>query len=222
MMKDLPETERPREKLLAKGAPVLSESELLAILLRTGRKHTSVQRLAEELIAKYGLSGLGGVSPRELSKFPGIGLAKAVTVIAGIELGKRLSCQAPQERIIVRCPQDAVNAVMPRLRYETKEHFMVIMLSTKNHILALPIISTGSLNASVVDPRDLFREAINHNAAGIILVHNHPSGDPTPSQEDIALTRKLVDGGKLLDVSVHDHIIIGDGKYVSLREKGII
>lgn len=222
MMKELPETERPREKMLEKGAKALSDAELLAILLRTGTKNVPVNRLAEQLLHKYELAGLANISPRELSNTAGIGMVKAVTVVAGIELGRRLSQKEPGERPIIRCPRDAADLMMPELRYQSKEHFVALLLSTKNHVIARAIISVGSLNASVVHPRELFREAISYSAAAVILVHNHPSGDPAPSQEDISLTRQLVDAGKLLAISVLDHVIIGDGKYVSFKELGII
>ncbi len=225
MIKELPQEERPREKMLRNGAQALSNAELLAILLRTGTKNDSVLRVAERLLKKYeelGVAALGSVVPQELSKIKGIGNVKAVTVVAAIELGKRLHGLASAERPIIRAPQDAADLLMARLRYEPKEHFLSVLLSTKNHVLATPTISIGSLNASIVHPRELFREAIHYSAAAIILVHNHPSGDPTPSQEDIMLTRKIVEAGKILEIHVLDHVIIGDNKYVSLKEKGII
>lgn len=222
MMKELPENERPREKMLQRGAQSLSEAELLAILLRTGMKNTPVKTLAEELITKYGVAGLGGLSPQELSQARGVGEVKAVTVLAGIELGRRLSVKSPEQRAVIRSPQDVADLLMPRLRYEHKEYFMALLLSTKNHVLAQPVISVGTLNASIVHPRELFREAINYSAASVILVHNHPSGDPQPSKEDIVLSQNLVQAGKVLSISVMDHVIIGDGKYVSLKEKGIL
>ncbi len=222
-VKDLPAAERPRELLLAKGPAALSNAALLAILLRTGTSRESVIRLAEQLLAKHGgLAGLGRLAPEEMSRLKGIGPAKAVTVAAAVELGKRLAALAGGERPVVRSPQDAADLVMPRLRFEKKELFVVLLLSTKNHVLAMPTLAVGTLSASVVDPRELFREAINHNAASVVLVHNHPSGDPAPSVEDIALTRKMTEAGRLLDISVLDHLIIGDGKYVSLKEKGIL
>ncbi len=224
-IKELPEDERPREKMLAKGCQSLSNAELLAILLRTGTKQDSAVRIAEKLLKKYGeigLGALGNMSPQEMSKVKGIGPVKAVTVAAAIELGKRLNSQAVIERPVIHSPQDAANLMMARLRYEAREHFIILLLSTKNHVLATPVISVGSLNASIVHPREVFREAINYSAAAVILVHNHPSGDPAPSQEDIAITKKLVEAGRLLDISVLDHVIIGDSKYVSLKEKGII
>ncbi|MPN14686.1 hypothetical protein SDC9_162013 [bioreactor metagenome] len=225
MLKELPLDERPREKMIAKGAAALSNAELLAILLRTGTKSDSVLRLAERLLKKHeelGLSGLAVLTPQEMSKVKGIGIAKAVSIVAAVEIGKRLASLIPGERPAIRSPLDAANYMMAKLRYEVKEHFIVILLSTKNHIIATPTISVGTLNASLVHPRELFKEAINYSAASVILVHNHPSGDPTPSKEDIELTQKLVKAGKLLDISVLDHVIIGDNKYVSLKEKGII
>ena len=223
MMKDLPLDERPREKMLVNGADNLSNAELIAILLRTGTSHESALRLAEQLLYKYqGLAGLGVLSPQEISHMHGIGIAKAVTIAAAIELGKRMSILPMGNRPVIRSPQDAADLMMPRLRYENKEHFIVLLLSTKNHVLAAPTISIGSLNASLVHPRELFRAAINNSAAAVILIHNHPSGDPSPSQEDISLTKRLLDAGRILDISVLDHVIIGDGKYVSFKEKGII
>ncbi len=223
MMKDLPLDERPREKMLVNGADNLSNAELIAILLRTGTSHESALRLAEQLLYKYqGLAGLGVLSPQEISHMHGIGIAKAVTIAAAIELGKRMSILPMGNRPVIRSPQDAADLMMPRLRYENKEHFIALLLSTKNHVLAAPTISIGSLNASLVHPRELFRAAINNSAAAVILIHNHPSGDPSPSQEDIALTKRLLDAGRILDISVLDHVIIGDGKYVSFKEKGII
>lgn len=211
--------------MLTRGAQALSNADLLAILLRTGTKNDSALRVAERLLKKYeemGIAALSGLGPQEISKIKGIGQVKAVTIAAAIELGKRLNGVASAERVIIRSPQDAVNLLMARLRYETREHFIILLLSTKNHVLATPTISIGSLNASIVHPRELFREVINHSAASVILAHNHPSGDPTPSPEDIGLTRKLIDAGKILEIPVLDHIIIGDNKYVSLKEKGII
>ena len=225
MMKELPLEERPREKMLKIGAQALSNAELLAILLRTGSKKDSVLRIAERILKKYeemGAAALASLSPQELSKIKGIGPVKAVTVVAAIELGKRLHGKVATEKPVIRAPQDVSDLLMTRLRYETREHFMIVLLSTKNHVLAIPTISIGSLNASIVHPRELFHEAINHSAAAVILVHNHPSGDPTPSREDIRLTKKLMEAGEILEIHVLDHVIIGDNKYVSLKELGII
>ena len=223
MLREMPEEERPREKLVSKGAEALSNVDLLAILLHTGIKHESVVHLAERLLSETdGLARLSILSPQELSKIKGIGLVKAVTIVAAFELSRRLAQLQGGEKVVIHGPRDAALLLMPRLRYLQKEHFIVLLLSTKNHVLAQPTISIGSLNASIVHPREVFREAINYSAAGVILIHNHPSGDPSPSQEDISLTQKLVEAGKMLDIAVLDHVIIGNGKYVSFKEKGII
>lgn len=222
-IKELPVDERPREKMLANGPAAMSNAELLAILLRTGTSRDSAVRLGEQLLVKHGgLTGLGALSPGEICKLKGVGIAKAVSVAAAVEIGKRMAAADRADKPVVRSPQDVADIMMPRLRYEKKEKFVVLLLSTKNHVLASPVISVGTLNASLVHPREVFREAITNNAASVILVHNHPSGDPAPSVEDIALTEKMAEAGCLLDISVRDHIIIGDGKYVSLKETGIL
>ena len=222
-IKELPADERPREKLREHGAHSLGNSELLAILLRTGSHDSSALRLAEHLLDQQeGLAGLGNATMEDLEQIKGIGEAKALTIMAAVELGRRVLSLAPLDRIGIRTPDDVAALLMPRFRYETRENFLAVLLSTKNHVLKTSVISIGSLNASIVHPRELFREAINASAASVILAHNHPSGDPAPSAEDIDLTRKLAEAGKLLDIPVLDHIILGDGKYISLKEKGIL
>ena len=225
MVRDLPEDERPRERLLKKGANVLSNAELLAILLRTGTREDSVLHLAEKVLAMYkerGILSIMHMSPGELSGIKGIGEAKAATIIAAVELGRRLSEKVSEKRYVIHGPEDAAAYVMPRFRYETKEHFAVMLLNTKNHVLSVHVVSIGSLSASIVHPREVFREAIQNAAASIILLHNHPSGDPSPSREDISVTERLVKAGKIMDIPVLDHIIIGDDKYISLKEKGMV
>ena len=225
MVRDLPDMERPREKLLLKGAQSLSDAELLAILLRTGTKEDSVIRVAEKLLSVYKNESLGefaNLSVNDFSKIKGIGKVKAITVLAALELGKRLAEAPSIERKKITSPQDVVNYFMPRFRYEKKEHFIVVKKKKKNHILATPVISVGCLNSSIVHPREVFREAIVHFAAAMILVHNHPSGDPTPSKEDIHVTHKLIEAGGLMDIKVIDHIIIGDNCYISLKEERVI
>ena len=158
----------------------------------------------------------------ELSAIKGVGPAKAATILAAVELGRRLAMKEAARRTIVHGPADAAHYAMPRLRFESKEHFAVLLLNTKNHVLAMPVISVGTLSASIVHPREVFQAAISHAAASMILVHNHPSGDPTPSSEDIAVTRRMVEAGKVMDIPVLDHIILGDDKFISLKEKGMI
>jgi DNA repair protein RadC len=223
MIKELPADERPREKLKEHGAQALGNSELLAILLRTGNFNESALRIAENLLDRQGgLAGFGNATMEEFEQVKGVGEAKAITILAAVELGRRVTSLAPGERTVIRTPDDVAALLMPRFRYETKESFIAVLLSTKNHVLKTPVISVGSLNASIVHPRELFREAINASAASIILAHNHPSGDPAPSPEDVSLTRKLVEAGKLLDIPVLDHVVLGDGKYISLKEQGIL
>lgn len=225
MVRDLPQDERPREKLIAFGADCLSNAELLAILLRTGTKEVSVLRVAEAVLARYkdmGLSAMAHMSPTELSGIHGVGMAKAAAILAAVELGRRLNRQAAEKIEVVHGPEDAAQYAMPRYRFEQKEHFSVMLLNTKNHILSLTDISVGSLTASVVHPREVFQAAIRYAAASMILFHNHPSGDPSPSREDIAVTRRLVKAGELMDIPILDHIILGRERFVSLKERGLL
>ena len=224
MVRDLPEMERPREKLLARGAAALSNAELLAILLRTGTQEESVLHVAERLLAhdQEGLLSIVHLSAAQLSELKGIGPAKAVTVLAAVELGRRISEKVAAKREVIHGPEDVAAYAMPHLRDERKEHFMALLLNMKNHVLSLQTISVGSLNASIVHPREVFQAAIEHAAAGLVLIHNHPSGDPTPSPEDIAVTERLVQAGKIMDIPVLDHVIVGDNKYISLKEKGMV
>lgn len=223
MMKDLPAEERPREKLMKRGAQSLSNAELLAILLRTGTQEESVMRVAERILIESGedgLSGLAHASIESLMKRKGVGEAKAITIAAALELGKRVAAGESQKRVIIHSSDDVAKYMMPRLRYCDREHFYVVLLNTKNHVITAPLISVGTLSESLVHPRELFKEAVNHSASSVILVHNHPSGDPSPSREDILLTKRIAEGGKLLDIRVLDHVIIGDNTYISLREQG--
>ena len=224
MVRDLPTGERPREKLLSAGANNLSNAELLAILLRTGTKEDSVLRVAEKLLTQpkmyNGVCSLVNLSPQEMSKVKGIGIVKAVTICAALELGKRMLQQTVENEKIINSPATLAEFLMPRLRFEQKEQFMVVLLNMKNHIIANPVISVGSLNSAIVDAREIFKVAINYSAAALIMVHNHPSGDPTPSTEDINVTNKIAEAGNILDIKVLDHLIIGNDKYISLKEQG--
>lgn len=224
-MKDLPQEERPREKLLAHGANALSNAELLAILLHTGYKDRPVLHVAEEILALYKEQGLGGIanlSAQDFSAVKGVGGAKAAVLIAAIELGRRLAQRAAKRRWLIRSAEDVAAYMMPRLRDEMREHFVAVLLNVKNRVLAAPVISVGSLNASIVHPRELFREAVRASAAGVILVHNHPSGDPSPSREDLAVTRSMIAAGELMQIPVLDHVILGDDTYRSLKEEGLM
>ena len=225
MVRELPVDERPRERLLALGPGFLSNAELLAIVLRNGSKERSALQLAQDILSLYkddGVSALGRMTAGELMCLQGIGSAKAAEVMAAVELGKRLNAHISRQRAMVTCPEDAADYAMPRFRYEDREHFAVILLNVKNHILSMPVISVGSLTASVVHPREVFKAAIQQTAASIILVHNHPSGDPTPSREDIEVTSRMVQVGKVIDIPVLDQIIIGGDNFVSIKEKGLM
>ena len=223
MIRDLPLDERPREKLQAIGPEGLSNAELIAILLRTGNSGESALHLAERIIAKSGgLRSLPDLTLEELQGFKGIGPAKAVQIKAALELSKRIATTLNNNDNAVTSPRHVADLFMEELRYKKKEYFKLIILNTKNKVISREEISVGSLNASIVHPREIFSVPIKKSASSIILVHNHPSGDPTPSKEDLAVTRRLVDAGNILGIEVKDHIIIGDGCYLSFKEKGLI
>lgn len=228
-IKDLPEESRPRERLVKLGAQALSTSELLAILLSTGTSSETALQLAQRLLAGNvpgwhgkGLRALQDAGVEELSQIRGVGIAKATRIKAALELGRRLTAETPESRPVIKSPRDAAALLMEEMRYLDREQFRLLLLSTKNQVIAIETDFVGSLNSSLVHPREMFRTCIRRSAAAIILAHNHPSGDPTPSQEDIQLTRRLVEGGKIIGIEVLDHLIIGDGVYVSMKEKGII
>ncbi|NQX45955.1 DNA repair protein RadC [Paenibacillus tritici] len=221
MLRDLPHEERPRERMMHYGAESLSQAELLAILLRTGAQSESAIHIAQRLLGMTGgLRGLADLSIEELTTIKGIGPAKAVQLKAGIELGRRMANSRLTEPVIIRSPQDAAEILTEQLRYLQKEHFICLFLNTKNHVIAQETLSMGSLNASIVHPREVFRAAMKCSSAAIICAHNHPSGDPTPSPEDISLTSRLMQAGEIVGIDVLDHLVIGDGSYVSLKQKG--
>ncbi|OGX68189.1 MAG: hypothetical protein A2189_08225 [Paenibacillus sp. RIFOXYA1_FULL_44_5] len=223
MMRDVPKDERPRERMLSFGAPSLSNGELLAILLGTGTRNESAVHLAERVLAQAeGLRSLVDMSIEQMTQIKGIGLAKAIQIQAGVELGKRISSIRMNSRPTIRTPQDAADLLMEDMRYLQKEHFVCLFLNTKNHVLAQETLSMGSLNASIVHPREVFRAAIKRSSASIICVHNHPSGDPTPSPEDIDLTRRLSEAGQIIGIEVLDHLVLGDNTFVSLKERGLL
>lgn len=223
MMRDLPSEERPREKLLRHGAERLSNSELLAILLGSGTKSLSALRLAEHLLTKFGsLRGLANASCEEMTSVKGVGAVKAAVILAAFELAKRLADSSMEVREVITCPRDAADLVRNDLARADKEYFMVIMLNTKHRVIGKKVISIGHLSGSLVHPRELFKEVIRRSSAAVIVVHNHPSGDPTPSREDIGVTKRLVEAGELLGIQVLDHIVVGDNCYVSFREQGLL
>ncbi|MCX7903548.1 MAG: DNA repair protein RadC [Caloramator sp.] len=220
-IKDIPHDERPRERLIKFGPESLSNAELLAILLRTGTKEYSAINLAQSIISKNGLDFLSNCTIEELSSIKGVGLAKAAQIKAAIELGKRLRGLRNSNKIKITSPRDVFNLIGEDMRYLKKEFLRIILLNTKNIVIDIKDISIGSLNSSIVHPREVFNEAIRKSSSSIIICHNHPSGDPEPSMEDINITKRLYEVGKLIGIELLDHIIIGDGCYISLKEKNL-
>lgn len=222
MIRDMAAEERPRERLRRVGETAMSSAELLAIVLGSGSSGESVVRLSERLLAEFqGLPGLARATIPELMAIKGIGEAKAVQIKSALEIGRRLVASAPLERPCVKSPDDAANLLMAEMMFLEQEHLRIILLDTRNRVLATPTLYIGSLNSSVVRIAELFRAAIRQNAAAMIVAHNHPSGDPAPSPEDINVTRQMVRAGKLLDIDVLDHIVIGHQRYVSLKQRGL-
>jgi len=221
-IQDLPRTERPRERLLLKGAHQLSNSELLAILMATsGQKGENVLDLAQRVLIKAGDVGkLIHMSYSELCEIKGIGPAKAVLIMAVVELSRRMHLIG-SEPVVIKSPRDVQYILAERFRYEERERFYAVLLNTKNRLLGLEEVSVGSLNSSIVHPREVFRAAIRHSAASVIVAHNHPSGDPTPSREDIEVTRRLMEAGRIVGIEVLDHVIFGHESVLSLKEKGL-
>jgi DNA repair protein RadC len=219
-IKELPPDGRPREKLKAMGAGALSDAELLAIILRMGTHGESVIDLANRLLVTYGgLVGLSRVSFAELCDVHGLGEAKACQLKSALELGRRLLLAQPEERLQVRSPADLAPVLMLEMAPLDQETLRVVLLNTKNQVIKFSDVYKGSLNSSLVRVAEVFKEAVRVNAAAIIVAHNHPSGDPTPSQEDVRVTEQIVSAGKLLEIEVLDHLVIGERKYVSLRER---
>ena len=218
-IKEYPEELRPREKLLFFGPESLSDQELLAILLRTGTKEKSALDLAQELLLAGGFIYLTQVSMEELKGRKGIGLAKAAQLKAAVEIGRRLSRREMGVKPVIQTPVEAANLLMGEMSYLDREHFKVINLNTKNQVMVIEEVSVGSLNASLVHPREVFKLPIKRSAARLILVHNHPSGDVQPSREDVALTERLCQAGTLLGIEILDHLIIGHNTFLSMKEQ---
>lgn len=223
MIRDFPQDERPRERFIQNGPASLSNHELIAILLRTGTKDESVLQLSNRLLTNFeGLRLLKDATLEEMTEIKGIGQAKAIQVLAAVEIGRRITNLNYTDRYVIRSPEDGANYVMNDMRFLSQEHFVCLYLNTKNQVLHKQTIFIGSLNASIVHPREVFREALKRSAASIICLHNHPSGDPAPSREDIEVTKRLVECGKMIGIDVLDHLIIGENKFVSLKEKGYL
>ena len=220
-IKDLPKIERPREKLISKGPQNLKDEELLAILLRTGREGKNVLEIARQILSKYSKKRLLKLSYEDLVKIKGIDSGKACTILAAAELIKRSLKINDSSLPTVHSVKDVLLQVS-YLREKTREHLMAIYLNARNELLFRKHVFTGTLNASLIHPREIFNEALKQNAASVILAHNHPSGDAEPSQDDLEITKRLIEAGKIMGIDVLDHIIITKTKIFSFKEKGLI
>jgi DNA repair protein RadC len=221
LIRDMPATERPRERLRDYGPGALSTAELLAIVLRTGTSRESVLALATRLLSSYrGLAGLARAGFGEMCHERGLGEAKAAQLKAAFELGQRLASAQPDDRPSVRSPQDVVNLLQPEMGLLDQEELRVVLLNTRNQVLRVHPVYRGSVNTSLVRVGELFREAVRQNCPAIVVVHNHPSGDPTPSADDVTMTKQAVEAGRLLDIEVLDHLVIGaPPSFASLKER---
>jgi DNA repair protein RadC len=220
-MKDLSPDDRPREKLLRHGVPSLGDNELVAVVLGTGSGRAGALAVANEILAaRGGLHGLARSTCADLARVDGVGAAKAARLLAALELGRRTLMQLPAERVRIRSPRDAALYLLPAFGARPVESFGVVLLDTSHRVIGTRVVSVGTLNATVVEPRDVFREAMLESAAAIVIFHNHPSGDPTPSPDDVGVTKRLVAAGALLGIDVVDHIVIGDVGYCSFKEQG--
>ena len=222
MIRDMPQGERPRERLRDQGPSHLSNAELIAILLRTGVAGENVLNLSLRLLSNFqGLPGLARASYGELSSLKGISEAKACQLLATFELGRRMVSLHPEDRAVIRGPEDVANLLAAEMSLLDQEHLRVVLLDSKNHVTGVTEIYVGNVNSSVVRAAEVFRPAIRDNSVGIVVVHNHPSGDPSPSPEDIAMTEDLKSAGDLLGIELMDHVILGGQRHVSLKERGL-
>lgn len=222
-VREMPAEERPRERLEQVGAEALRDAELLAILFRTGTRTQGAVSLAEAMVQRFGgLRGLARASLAELREVPGVGRVKASEVKAALELGKRLAAFSERGRPRITGSEDVAKLLMVRYKDYEHEVFKCVLLTTKNEVIAVRDISHGGLDGTLAAPRDVFRQAVREGASAVICCHNHPSGDPEPSRDDLALTRRLAEAGELVGVRMLDHVIFGDGRYVSLKDRGLV
>lgn len=222
-IKDWPAGERPREKLLQRGPKALTDAELLAIIIRVGSGKATAVDLARSILSQErSLRSVASKTPQELMRMKGIGEAKAVELLAAFEIGRRVNAAAPDERPLMNSPEAVAAMLVPRLRERKNESFWVLLLDSKNGLMHEEEVTVGTLNASLVHPREVFKVAIDRRAAAVIVAHNHPSGNPEPSTEDINVTRQLVDAGKIIGIPLHDHIIVAGDSYTSFAERGLM
>jgi DNA repair protein RadC len=223
-VRDLPKPERPRERLQKLGPDALSSQELLALVIGRGIPKKSVMTIAQELLVRFGnVQAISRATLEELSQIKGIGIAKAAQIKACFELARREDLEPPDlVSFDIKNPEAVVKAIRAGIQDKAKEHFKLILLNSRNRVISISNISTGTLTTSLVHPREVFKEAITHSAASVVLAHNHPSGDPEPSEDDLKITKKLVESGKILGIEVIDHIIVGKNSFCSFREKGLI
>ncbi|MDA8203879.1 MAG: DNA repair protein RadC [Chloroflexi bacterium] len=222
LLRELPAEERPRERLASRGAGGLANAELIALLWGSGAAGHSAVDLASEALARHGgLAGLAGAGPIELEALPGVGSARAAQLVAAFELGRRLLADWPTGRFTIRTPRDVADRLVMQMGRLEREELRVVLLNTKNQVLGVQTVYQGNVSAALVRVGELFRDAVRQSAAGIILVHNHPSGDPAPSPDDLHLTAEAIAAGRLLDVPVLDHLVIGHDAFVSLRDRGV-
>jgi DNA repair protein RadC len=222
-VRDLPRQERPRERLQKFGPEALSAQELLALVIGRGIPKKSVMSIAQELLTRFGnVKAISQATIEELSQIKGIGLAKAAQIKACFELGRREELEPELKNFDIKDPEAVVKAIRASIKDKAKEHFKLILLNPRNKIIGISTISIGTLNASLVHPREVFKDAIMHSAASVVLAHNHPSGDPEPSEDDITITKRLIEAGKILGIAVTDHVIISKSGFFSFKEKNLI
>ena len=220
-LKELPQDELPREKLIKHGPMALSNAELLAIILRVGNKNQNVIELSREILRKFSIKDLSEINYTQITKFSGIKQSKATQIIACFELARRLS-EYKINNASIKSSKDIADLVTPEIRYKKKEHLIGIYLDTRNKVIRKEIISIGTIDMSLIHPREIFMPAVESGAKSVILVHNHPSGNPAPSADDIKVTKRIIDSGSLLGIEMLDHIIIGGNDYLSMKDKGMI